>query len=84
MNTKIEKKWKEKKTIVFPENKFWNTKMKNKKNGFAIKRPQKRSAHGFGPCISNTRLDMLWGTLTDKLFREKWPRRRRENFLANI
>ena len=31
-------------------------------------------ANGFGPWCCNTRLDMLWGTLTDKLFREK-PRK---------
>ena len=44
--------------------------MKNKKSGFTIKRPRKRSSHGFGPWNCNTRLDKLWGTLTDKLFRE--------------
>ena len=28
------------------------------------------SSNGFGPWPSHTRLEMLWGTLTDKLFRE--------------
>ena len=39
--------------------------------GFLKKRVVKPiSGYGFGPWISNTRLEMLWGTLTDKLFRE--------------
>ena len=29
------------------------------------------SGYGFGPWVSHTRLEKLWGTLTDKLFREK-------------
>ena len=32
------------------------------------------SSNGFGPCVSHTRLDKLWGTLTDKLFREKYQK----------
>ena len=43
-----------------------------KTNAFLKKRVVKPiSSHGFGPWVCNTRLDMLWGTLTDKLFREK-------------
>ena len=51
--------------------------VKKSKNHYKTKlKPKKRvvkpiSSHGFGPWNSNTRLDKLWGTLTDKLFREK-------------
>ena len=39
--------------------------------GFLKKRVVKPiSNYGFGPWVSHTRLDKLWGTLTDKLFRE--------------
>ena len=42
-----------------------------KTNAFLKKRVVKPvSGHGFGPWVCNTRLDMLWGTLTAKLFRE--------------
>ena len=30
------------------------------------------SGNGFGPRVAHTRLERLWGTLTDKLFRECW------------
>ena len=60
-----------KKPVVFPEKIFSNTKMKTKNIGFTIKPERKRSGYGFGPWVSHTRLEMLWGTLTDKLFREK-------------
>ena len=67
MNTKSEKS--EKKHLFFQRKKFGSYKWIIK-NGFTIKRPRKRSSHGFGPWTSNTRLEKLWGTLTDKLFRE--------------
>ena len=42
-----------------------------KTTGFLKKRVVKPiSGYGFGPWICNTRLEMLWGTLTAKLFRE--------------
>ena len=44
-----------------------------KASGFLKKRVVKPiSGNGFGPWNSHTRLDKLWGTLTDKLFREKY------------
>ena len=55
---------------------LWKISKKSKNHyktcGFWRKRVVKPiSGNGFGPWISNTRLDMLWGTLTAKLFREK-------------
>ena len=38
---------------------------------FARKTNSGLPGYGFGPWVCNTRLDELWGTLTDKLFREK-------------
>ena len=63
------KKWK--KPLVL----LWKTLKKSKNHyktcGFLKKRVVKPiPAYGFGPWIPHTRLDKLWGTLTDKLFRE--------------
>ena len=59
-----------KKPCVFPEKNVCPFHFSKRKSGFTIKRPRKRSGNGFGVWISNTRQEMLWGTLTDKLFRE--------------
>ena len=36
------------------------------------------SINGFGPCVTHTRLDKLWGTLTAKLFRETQDMRKNQ------
>ena len=56
---------------------LWKILKKSKKHYktsvFWQKRVVKPSlTYGFGPWNSHTRLEKLWGTLTDKLFRECW------------
>ena len=60
-----------KKPVVLLWKIFKKIKNHYKTCGFLKKRVVKPiSIYGFGPWPSHTRLDKLWGTLTDKLFRE--------------
>ena len=60
-----------KKPLVLQWKKLTKSKHHYKTCGFLKKRVVKPiSGYGFGPWNCNTRLDKLWGTLTDKLFRE--------------
>ena len=60
-----------KKQLVLLWKKLKKSKNQYKTCGFLKKSIVKPvSGHGFGPWNSHTRLEKLWGTLTDKLFRE--------------
>ena len=61
-----------KKPLVLLWKMFKKSKNHYKTWGFLKKRVVKpTSGYGFGPWPTHTRLDMLWGPLTAKLFREK-------------
>ena len=61
----------EKKPLVLPWKIVKKSNFAYKTNAFLKKRVVKQiPAYGFGPWSCNSRLEKLWGTLTDKLFRE--------------